>query len=41
MGVNINNSHWYLLGADYKEKVFIIDSLNRDNLDTTHNFMLV
>ena len=42
MGVNINNSRWCLLVADYiKKKVFIIDSLNKDNLDTIHNFMLV
>ena len=25
----------------YKKKVFIIDSLNKDNLDTIHHFMLV
>ena len=41
MGVNINNSHWYLLVANYIKKGFIIDSLNKDNLDTIHHFMLV
>ena len=37
IGININNSHCCLI----RIKVFIIDSLNKDNMDTIHHFMLV
>ena len=40
MDVNINNSYWCLLVADYIKQI-IMDSLNKDNLDTIHNCMLV
>ena len=31
----------YISRRLYKKKVFIIDSLNKDNLDNIHHFMLV